>query len=75
MSAERVLTIDGEVIQVGTSLFRPATGAVYWCTEVGERVVHLEGVEETETVDVDRLVGQLADGALIVESQPPGRRS
>ena len=64
------LTIAGEVVVVGSSLFVPATGEVAWVSSIGEDHVHVETVDDAGMISVERFEHKLANGDVVLESLP-----
>lgn len=72
MTSTPGVEVNGEVVDVGTSLFNTDTGEVYWYSGVTEGSVHLQGVEQSIQIDMTVFRRLLRDGDLEIESQPPG---
>lgn len=72
MTAGRIFKVNGEEMNLGTSLFKPDSGEVYWYCGVNDWDVRLEGVEQTKQIEITSFKRLIETGTLVIESQPPG---
>lgn len=67
------LVIDGTIITEGTSLFLTRTDEVAWITDIQDDLLHIETITDSFTIHEDRLVEQIFETDVIVESSPSGQ--
>ncbi|MEF8758032.1 MAG: hypothetical protein V5A23_01055 [Halobacteriales archaeon] len=73
MTDECALTVDGEMLAVGTGLFDETAGRLFWYRGIEDGEVRLEGLNGDVTMGLDRFRGCIREGVLVVESRPAGR--
>ena len=69
MSVNRVLKVDGERIQPGTSLFNERTGELFWYRGFEDGVVQLEGVHHEKHIDSATFYTQVITSEFVIGCQ------
>ena len=64
------LTVDGNEIRAGTSLFHKRTQEVLWVRDVHEEYLQLETVSEAFKIHRTQFERQMVEGNIVVESRP-----